>query len=247
MFNGNINNKHYTDHNEYNRDLNEIIRKGEPYTASCSFSYDSKADEKTKTCEKPLCNSNDNVEKFIKDNIIDYDELYKMYCSNNSKETFIEACKDPFKIDETQINRLKKFSNRDLDLISDDLYMKTENLSKIDEVADNMISKIDSQYKTLNDKREKLFSEIKNINTTIDGLLKNRTEYENNKVMTSFLFDVYDNIDNIIDNIESERCDCPSEKETSVKDNKANNDKDSEIDIMDVVNSFKELYNRLLS
>lgn len=239
MFNGNINNKHYTDPDEYYRDLNELSKANKNYTASCSWSTESSKEE---DASKVTNKSKDSVQRFIEDNLYDLDGVYEKYQDTLDKEDFIKAIKanTPWCMPKEQIERLKNFSKKELDEIREILCKKSQTLDFEKKNNTARIANIDSQYKRMNEKREQLYNELKDLNSKINYMLKNREEYERNEVMHCFLDSSYENLDEILCDVYPTEDDCQYEK--------------SEIDntevtptIEDILLGFKNLYNKFLA
>lgn len=241
MFNGNINNKHYTDPDEYYRDLNELAKANKSYTASCSWSTEN-FNEKTTPVEEDK--SKDSVAKFIEDNLYDFDKVYEKYQDALDKDDFIKAIKanTPWCMPEEQIKRLKNFSEKELDEIGDILCKKAQTLDIEKKNNTTRIANIDSCYENLNKKREKLYNELKELNSKISYMLKNREEYERNEVMHCFLDSAYENFDKVL-------CDVyPEPKDTCQCEKHETNDTEvTPPTIEDILLGFKNLYSKFLA
>lgn len=243
MFNGNINNKHYTNPDEYYRDLAELSKKGESFTSSCSYSICSE-DSCDKKEKKEALNS-DSVQKFVEDNVIDFDKVYENYLNSGDKKEYIQKLKDqtPWLLAEDQIDRLNKFTGKELEMLCSILQKKYDALSTEQLFTSSNITSIDNTYKKLNAKREQLYNDLKNLNDEINNLLKKRESYEDNQVMQAFLESVYDNLDKVlidIDGCNQPNSHCNCDKEDNKEDVKTPG-------IEDLLTTFKDLYSRFLS
>lgn len=241
MFNGNINNKHYTDPDSYYRDLNELAKANKSYTASCSWSTENSNE---KTTSAVTNKSKDSVAKFIEDNLYDFDKMYEKYQDALDKDIFIEAIKDntPWCMPEEQINRLKNFSEKELDMIGNILCKKAQTLDLEKKNNTARIANIDSCYENLNKKREQLYNELKELNSKINNMLKNREEYERNEVMHNFLDSAYENFDKVLCDVYPEHKDtCQPEKP------EANSTEVAPPTIEDILLGFKNLYSKFLA
>lgn len=241
MFNGNINNKHYTNPDEYYRDLNELAKANKSYTASCSWSTENSNEKTAPAVENK---SKDSVAKFIEDNLYDFDGVYEKYQNALDKEDFIKAIKanTPWCMAEEQVNRLKNFSEKELDMIGDILCKKAQTLDLEKKHNTARIANIDSCYENLNKQREQIYNKLKELNSKINEMLKNREEYERNEVMHCFLDSAYENLDKVLCDIypapkETCQCEKPEASDTAV----------TPPTIEDILLGFKNLYNKFLA
>lgn len=246
MFNGNINNKHYTDPNEYYHDLNELSKKGENFTASCSYSTKTET-ETPCTCKKE-CSE---LDSFIKDNVVDLEWLKKQYNNSLNKANYIEKLKSsiPYTLSEGEAEKLKNMSEADLATLMD--YVNTRDIQNDTErkYINDSIKKIDETYKSLDQEREKIVNALKEINQKIEDLLKVRENYEDQDVMCKVLSSVYSDLMKCIeDELDLEEFDDEEEDFDDEVEEPAEQkeDKDS-LTIEDLVNSFKALYNKFLA
>lgn len=243
MFNGNINNKHYTNPDEYYRDLAELSKKGESFTSSCSYSICSE-DSCDKEEKREALNS-DSVQKFVEDNVIDFDKVYENYLNSRDKKEYIQKLKDqtPWLLEEDQIDRLNKFTAKELKTLCSILQKKYDALSNEQVFTSSNIASIDNTYKSLNAKREQIYNDLKNINDDINNLLKKRENFENNQVIQAFLESVYDNLDKVLGDIngcDQPECHCDCDKVDTKEDAKTPG-------IEDLLTTFKDLYSHFLS
>lgn len=236
MFNGNINNRHYDNVDEYYRDLNELQRKGEDFTASCSYST---FNESSKEVKSDTTKRNDDVKDFINVNVIDFDTLYKEYLTKPTKTEFIDKLRNriPYKLSEEQADRLKGFTEKEIEMVFNDLDKKSRYLESEKCTTNDAINTIDKTYDSLHDKRVKVYNELKEINNEVDQLLKKRDLLEDNRVMQSFLDSVYNDLYDILENTHG--CDRQAKKEDKPKDK----DTTSE----DIIKAFKDMYDYFLA
>lgn len=250
MFNGNINNKHYTDPEAYYHDLNELSRKGENFTASCSYS--TKTETETPCPCKKECSE---LDSFIKDNVVDLEWLKKQYNNSRNKANYIENLKSefPYTLSEKEADRLAAMSEADLATLMD--YVNTKDIQNDTErkYINDSIKKIDETYKSLDQEREKIVNALKEVNKKIEDLLKVRENYEDQDVMCKALSSIYSDLMKRIEdelNLEEfdlEEFDDEEDFDAEVEEpEKKKEDKDS-LTIEDLVNSFKVLYNKFLA
>lgn len=245
MFNGNINNKHYTDPNEYYHDLNELSKKGENFTASCSYSTKTET-ETPCTCKKE-CSE---LDSFIKDNVVDLNWIKGQYNKSIDKASYIKKLEAsiPYTLGEKEADRLAAMSEADLATLMD--YVNTRDIQNETEreYINDSIKKIDETYKSLDQEREKIVNALKEVNKKIEDLLKVRENYEDQDVMCKVLSSVYsDLMKRIEDELDLEEFDDEEDFDDEVEEpTEQKEDKDS-LTIEDLVNSFKVLYNKFLA
>ena len=236
MFKGIINDKQYTDFSEYSRDLDAMLQSGKSFTCSSEFI----ADECDKQCEKACAKqgNKEKVKKFINENVIDFDTIYQEYLNSKNKEDFIKAIKDktPYKFSEADKELIDEFTSDECEEIYNALERKEIELVDETNYVQRNITNIDNQYRALDKQRQDVYNTLKKLNNDVDNLLKKREEFEKNLVMMDFLKSSYNDLADIL----LEDMDEDEEEVNALEDQV------SASDINSILNSFAELYSRLL-
>lgn len=239
MFNGNINNKHYTNADEYYRDLNELIRNGKNYTASCSISTCNDEEEK---CEgEGVANSMSYSE--IVDNLTDLDSISKMKHDKfyGKDEEFSQILKEayPYEMTELVEEGIKMLDEDERNSLKDIVQRKIETADREKASFIKQIESIDKLYNDYQKEREVAYNKLKSLNEVIETFAKNRNAYEENLDILKYCKSQYDKyLEEISKNTLVSNS---NELENEDKD-----ENETEITMNDLFNSFKELYSKLL-
>ena len=237
MFNGNINNKHYTNADEYYRDLNELIRNGKNYTASCSIST---CDEEEKCpCEGEGVADSMSYSEIV-DNLTDLDSISKMKHDKfyGKDEEFSEILKEayPYEMTEPVEKGIKMLNEEEKNSLKDIVKRKIETADREKASFIKQIENIDRLYDDYQKQREAAYNKLKTLNEVIESFAKNRNNYEENLDILEYCKSQYIEYINEIDK---------NSKETNPQLVK-NDDNNDNITINDLFKSFKELYSNLL-
>lgn len=237
MFNGNINNKHYTNADEYYRDLNELIRNGKNYTASCSIST---CDEEEKCpCEGEGVADSMSYSEIV-DNLTDLDSISKMKHDKfyGKDEEFYEILKEayPYEMTEPVKEGIKMLNEDERNSLKDIVKRKIETADREKASFIKQIENIDRLYDDYQKQREAAYNKLKTLNEVIESFAKNRNNYEENLDILEYCKSQYIEYINEINK---------NSKETNPQLVK-NDDNDDNITINDLFKSFKELYSNLL-
>lgn len=238
MFNGNINNKHYTNADEYYRDLNELIRNGKNYTASCSISTCNDEEEKCPCEGEGVADSMSYSE--IVDNLTDLDSISKMKHDKfyGKDKEFYEILKEayPYEMTEPVKEGIKMLNEDERNSLKDIVKRKIETADREKASFIKQIENIDRLYDDYQKQREAAYNKLKTLNEVIESFAKNRNNYEENLDILEYCKSQYIEYINEINK---------NSKETNPQLVK-NDDNDDNITINDLFKSFKELYSNLL-
>ena len=244
MFNGNINNKHYTNADEYYRDLNELIRNGKNYTASCSISTCNDEEEKY-SCENEVKNDAMNYEELAY-NLTDLDSILKMKHDKfyGKDEEFFEILKGayPYEMTEPVKEGIKMLNEDERNSLKDIIERKLETANREKASFIKQIENIDRLYDDYQKQREAAYNKLKTLNEVIESFARNRNNYEENLDILEYCKSQYLEYLDEIDKNSQETKSQPIKKEPV-----DNGDSGETITMNDLFNSFKELYSKLLN
>ena len=241
MFNGNINNKHYTNADEYYRDLNELIRNGKNYTASCSISTCNDEEEKCPCEGEGVADSMSYSE--IVDNLTDLDSISKMKHDKfyGKDEEFSEILKEayPYEMTELVEEGIKMLDEDERNSLKDIVQRKIETANREKASFIKQIESIDKLYNDYQKEREVAYNKLKSLNEVIETFAKNRNAYEENLDILEYCKSQYDKY---LEEISKNTLVLNSNE----LENEDKDENETEITMNDLFNSFKELYSKLL-
>lgn len=241
MFNGNINNKHYTNADEYYRDLNELIRNGKNYTACCSISTCN--DEEECSCENEVKNDAMSYSEIV-DNLTDLDSISKMKHDEfyGKDEEFSQILKEAYPYEMTELVKLgiKMLNEDERNSLKDIVQRKIETANREKASFIKQIENIDRLYDDYQKQREAAYNKLKSLNEVIETFAKNRNAYEENLDILEYCKSQYDKY-------LEEICKNTPVSDSNELENEDKDENETEITMNDLFNSFKELYSKLLN
>jgi len=219
MFKGYINEKEYKDQGEYYRDLNEMQKSGNSFTANCSYSteYDDFIGN--------IKNEEINLEKVNK-LIPDLDDLYVEYLQAKDQRKWMEDFKNnrkfvlPKGISQEQLQDSIQYKLASL---------KNEKVFYLDQMQNAK-----NEYNELDYERTQIYNKLKSLNEKIESLYGICQECQDCLDMISWL---EGNYNQALLPKEEQPCKIESKEVTE----------DKEYSIDDLLESFKSMYEKLLS
>lgn len=255
MFKGYINNKEYDNQAEFYKDLAEIQKKGEPFTANSTYS--SSSCEKTNTCPSEVKNEKlDNFET-LKDNLISFDDLYKRYNEASNKEVFMKqvAQATPRTFTCEELDSIKNLTYPHAQKLFDLVESNIEEYNYSREETNKRLSNVKERYEELDKKRTQYYNALKALNDEISDLAETRNLYMHWNDMLNYIASVNDAYYNALDRFYETKS---NELENSngkpyfndkkeVKETNISNKPGETITMDDIIDSFRSLYNKFLA
>lgn len=220
MFKGYINEKEYKDQGEYYRDLNEMQKSGKSFTANCSYSTQYDDFVKNKEDEKePTC-------ECINTLIPDLDDLYAEYLQAEDKRKWMEDFKNTRKF------VLPKGISQEK--LQDSIQHKLASLKHEKAFYSDQLQNTKEEYNELDYERTKTYNNLKNLNEKIESLYGIGEECQD---CLDMIYWLEGNYNQALLPKEEQPCKIESKEVTE----------DKEYSIDDLLESFKSMYEKLLS
>lgn len=219
MFKGYINEKEYLDQGEYYRDLNEMQKSGKSFTANCSYStqYDDFINGKK--------NEEINLEK-VNNLIPDLDDLYAEYLQAKDKRKWMEDFKNTRKF------VLPKGISQEQ--LQESIQHKLESLKHEKAFYSDQLQNTKEEYNELDYERTKIYNNLKNLNEKVESLYGIGEECQD---CLDMIYWLEGNYNQALLPKEEQPCKIESKEVTE----------DKEYSIDDLLESFKSMYEKLLS
>lgn len=256
MFKGYINNKEYDNQAEFYKDLAEIQKKGEPFTANSTYSSSLCEESSNKCLNKSKIEKPDSFET-LKDNLISFDDLYKRYNAASDKEVFMKrvAQATPRTLTCEELDLIKNLTYSHAQKLFDLVESNIEEYNDTREETNERLSKVKERYEELDKKRTQYYNALKSLNDEISDLAETRNLYMHWNDMLNYIASVNDAYYNALDKFyevdpkEIEDLN-PHNPNINVKEEvktDVSNKPGETITMDDIINSFRSLYNKFLA